>query len=188
VGEAGDPGIRRRRAGGLSPDVSLSIWPCVYWPELSCSLWRSSHLWLRRQRARATACAVPKEQSRRDRLEAARLAFARMPTKLAGLHVGAFWDPDDPALISLPTCSFNDCAGGVKWRAFAGSWRFWRAFSRLPLAVAGARRLAHQLLMRLIWHLERTPYLRRSLCRHVRARCQAQRQKPRRPSATGTCS
>ena len=30
--------------------------------------------------------------------------------------------------------------------------------------------------------------MRRSLCRHVRARCQAQRQRPRRPSATGTCS
>ena len=32
----------------------------------------------------------------------ARLAFARMATRLAGLHVGAFWDPDDPTLISLP--------------------------------------------------------------------------------------
>jgi hypothetical protein len=32
----------------------------------------------------------------------ARLAFARMATRLAGLHVGAFWDPDDPALISFP--------------------------------------------------------------------------------------
>ena len=30
--------------------------------------------------------------------------------------------------------------------------------------------------------------MRRSLCRHVRARCQAPRQTPRRPSATGTCS
>jgi hypothetical protein len=30
------------------------------------------------------------------------LAFARMATRLAGLHVGAFWDPDDPTLISLP--------------------------------------------------------------------------------------
>src|SRR5689334_19087573 len=30
--------------------------------------------------------------------------------------------------------------------------------------------------------------MRRSLCRHVRARCQAPRQRPRRPSATGTCS
>jgi hypothetical protein len=30
--------------------------------------------------------------------------------------------------------------------------------------------------------------MRRSLCRHVRARCQAQRQRPRRPSATGICS
>ena len=30
--------------------------------------------------------------------------------------------------------------------------------------------------------------MRRSLCRHVRARCQAQRQRSRRPSATGTCS
>jgi DDE family transposase len=30
--------------------------------------------------------------------------------------------------------------------------------------------------------------MRRSLCRHVQARCQAQRQRPRRPSATGTCS
>jgi hypothetical protein len=38
----------------------------------------------------------------RDRLEPARLAFARMVTRLAGLHVGAFWDPDDPMLISLP--------------------------------------------------------------------------------------
>jgi hypothetical protein len=25
-----------------------------------------------------------------------------MATRLAGLHVGAFWDPDDPTLISLP--------------------------------------------------------------------------------------
>ena len=30
------------------------------------------------------------------------LAFARMATRLAGLHVGAFWDPDDPTLISFP--------------------------------------------------------------------------------------
>src|SRR5437762_14005578 len=30
--------------------------------------------------------------------------------------------------------------------------------------------------------------MRRSLCRRVRARCQAQPQRPRRPSATGTCS
>ena len=30
--------------------------------------------------------------------------------------------------------------------------------------------------------------VRRSLCRRVRARCQAQRQRPRRPSATGICS
>jgi hypothetical protein len=30
--------------------------------------------------------------------------------------------------------------------------------------------------------------MRRSLCRHVRARGQAQRQTARRPSATGTCS
>ena len=30
--------------------------------------------------------------------------------------------------------------------------------------------------------------MRRSLCRHVRVRCQAQRQRPRRPSATSTCS
>src|SRR5712672_2049204 len=30
--------------------------------------------------------------------------------------------------------------------------------------------------------------MRRSLCRHARARCQAPRQRPRRPSATGTCS
>ena len=30
--------------------------------------------------------------------------------------------------------------------------------------------------------------MRRSLCRRVRARCQVQRQRPRRPSATSTCS
>ena len=30
--------------------------------------------------------------------------------------------------------------------------------------------------------------MRRSLCRPVRARCQAQRQRPGRPSATGACS
>ena len=30
--------------------------------------------------------------------------------------------------------------------------------------------------------------MRRSLCRHDRAQCQAQRHRPRRPSATGTCS
>jgi hypothetical protein len=38
----------------------------------------------------------------KGRLEAARLALAPMATRLAGLHVGAFWDPDDPTLISLP--------------------------------------------------------------------------------------
>jgi hypothetical protein len=34
--------------------------------------------------------------------------FARMATRLAGLHVGAFWDPNDPALISLPGPAWLD--------------------------------------------------------------------------------
>jgi hypothetical protein len=34
------------------------------------------------------------------KLHKAQLASDR--TRLAGLHVGAFWDPGDPALISLP--------------------------------------------------------------------------------------
>jgi hypothetical protein len=38
----------------------------------------------------------------------ARPAFARMATRLAGLHVGAFWDPDDPTLISLPGPAWLD--------------------------------------------------------------------------------
>jgi hypothetical protein len=34
--------------------------------------------------------------------------FARIATRLAGLHVGAFWDPDDPTLISLPGPAWLD--------------------------------------------------------------------------------
>ena len=47
-------------------------------------------------------------RGRLDRLEAAWLAFARMATRLAGLHVGAFRDPGDPALISLPGPAWRD--------------------------------------------------------------------------------
>jgi hypothetical protein len=41
-------------------------------------------------------------------VEAARLTFAPMATRLAGFHVGAFWDPDDPTLISLPGPAWLD--------------------------------------------------------------------------------
>jgi hypothetical protein len=39
--EIGDCGLVTRSLALAGDGVSLSVWPCVYWRGLSCSLWRS---------------------------------------------------------------------------------------------------------------------------------------------------